>query len=162
MLRTTVLILLSLAWGLSESVAADNIALANRLSTALQELRRAGKIKTQEFDIAVKDGDITLTGQVSSRAEAAVIAETIFKDEDVVEVHLNLALGRRPSEPRTTSAQRMHWFTEAHRQPLVWDDGLWESRFSVGYGPHDSTRPQPAESSNAAPKDLTEKPASPK
>ena len=143
MLRTTILILFSLAWGLQENVSAGNQDLANRLSRALRDLQQDGKIKTRGIQITVREGDVTITGQVSSRAEAAIIATAVCQDEEVVEMHLNLAVGRPPSEPRMTEAEWLQRFTEASRQPLTWDDGIWAKRFSDSPGPKQYPAPSP-------------------
>lgn len=135
MLRTTILILFSLAWGFQESASAGNQDLAKRLSRALRDLQQDGKIKTRGIQITVREGDVTITGQVSSRAEAAIIAAAVCQDEEVVEMHLNLAVGRPPSEPKMKEAERLQRFTEASRQPLTWDDGNWGMRFYEPAGP---------------------------
>lgn len=159
MLRTTILILFSLAWGLQESAAADNLALAKRLATALEELERAGKIRTREMEVAVKDGNVTITGQISSRADAALIAAAVCQDEEVVEMHLNLAVGRPPSAPKMTEAEWLQRFTEASRQPLTWDDGAWTKRFSESAGPKRYSQLPQATKTEPAPLPPTENPA---
>jgi hypothetical protein len=159
MLRTTILILFSLAWGLQGSAAADNLALAKRLATALEELERVGKIRTREMEVAVKDGNVTITGQISSRADAALIAAAVCQDEEVVEMHLNLAVGRPPSAPKMTEAEWLQRFTEASRQPLTWDDGNWGMRFSEPAGPKRYSQPPQATKTEPAPLPPTENPA---
>ena len=159
MLRTTILILFSLAWVLPVSVSAGNQDLANRLSRALRELQQAGKIKTRGIQITIREGDVTITGQVSTRAEAALIAAAVCQDEEVVEMHLNLAVGRPPSEPKMTEAEWLQRFTEASRQPLTWDDGNWGMRFSEPAGPKRYSQPPQATKTEPAPLPPTENPA---
>ena len=71
--------------------------LCNQIGKKLRILLNRDKISSKELVIQVKNGAVTVTGQIENIRESRKILKSITSTDGVAIVHLNLGVGRNPS-----------------------------------------------------------------